>query len=367
MDAVMQHLLSGPVEALMMYLELQKLNIENSIKIAIVCQQVENETQLENQQQKKRRQQGVRRRPRSCWARPWILRREPFGHWEALVQDLLRYDKLSFRNYHRLDEELFGEVLARISHRIEKKLTFWRRPLPPGLRLSATLRFLATGESFKSLAYNYRIGWNTMRQLVYETCEAIIDEFLEEYMPCPTTPEGWKEVADGFLSRWNFPHVIGAIDGKHIAIRCPSKGGSYYFNYKKFHSIVLLGLVDAQCRFIYVDVGSNGSCSDAGIFLQTDLRASLLNGTLGLPQPEPLPGGDAPVPYFFVGDDAFPLSSWMMKPYPHRGLTHEKRIFNYRVSRARRVVENAFGILANRLVLILFIHAHITLLIYDLL
>lgn len=52
--------------------------------------------------------------------------------------------------------------------------------------------------------------------------------------------------------------------------------------------------------------------------------------------------------YALVGDDAFALKSWMMKPYPHRHLTREQRIFKYRLSRARKVIENAFDILSSR-------------------
>jgi hypothetical protein len=69
---------------------------------------------------------------------------------------------------------------------------------------------------------------------------------------------------------------------------------------------------------------------------------------MGLPPPEPLPNDDIAIPYFLIGDDAFALRTYMLKPFAHCFLTHEERIFNYRLSRARRVVENAFGILANR-------------------
>lgn len=84
------------------------------------------------------------------------------------------------------------------------------------------------------------------------------------------------------------------------------------------------------------------------VYNRSPLRRRVENNTLGLPPPEPLPRDDRVTPYFFVGDDAFPLQPWLMKPYPMRFLTPRQRIFNYRLSRARRVVENAFGISANR-------------------
>ena len=138
------------------------------------------------------------------------------------------------------------------------------------------------------------------------------------------------------------------MDGKHVAIRCPSKEGSPYYNYKGFHSILLMALVDADYKFIYVDCGANGSGSDGGVFAATALREALEDGTIGLPPPEPIAGGDRPVPYFIVEDDAFPLRTWLMKPLPLHNMTKQQRIYNYRLSRARRIVENAFGILASR-------------------
>ena len=89
-------------------------------------------------------------------------------------------------------------------------------------------------------------------------------------------------------------------------------------------------------------------CSDGGIFGESTLRRAIENGTLGLPDPDPLPNDNEPVHYFFIGDDAFPMRRWLMKGFPQRNIDMQRRIYNYRLSRARRVVENAFGILAHR-------------------
>ena len=189
---------------------------------------------------------------------------------------------------------------------------------------------------------------NTISKFVPEVCDAIVEEYRDEAFTTPSTPDAWREVAEQFGKRWNFHHACGALDGKHVAIRKPKNSGSAYYNYKGFFSIVLMGLVDADYKFLWAHVGAEGSASDAGVFNESNLQPALRDGTLGLPAPDPLPNDDCPTPYFIIGDDAFPLRTWLMKPYSHRFLTHEERIFNYRCSRARRVVENAFGILANR-------------------
>ncbi|XP_050689651.1 putative nuclease HARBI1 [Eriocheir sinensis] len=166
-------------------------------------------------------------------------------------------------------------------------------------RLSITLRFLATGESYQSLALlqSWRWGDNTIGNIVAETFEAIIAEYMEEVMPCPKAPEDWKKIAEEFGSRWRFYNCIGASDGKHIAIKVPRNQGYVYYNYKGFHSIILLALVDAGHKFIFIDCGSNGSASDSGVFRDTQLFKKLENGTMALPEPEPLPNDTEPVPY----------------------------------------------------------------------
>lgn len=110
----------------------------------------------------------------------------------------------------------------------------------------------------------------------------------------------------------------------------------------------MMAAVDANYKFIYMSVGTQGRVSDAGLFANSDLRKALDKGLLNVPPPEELPGSDAVMPYMFVGDEAYPLRKDLMKPYPFRQLDHNQRVYNYQLSRARRVVENAFGILANR-------------------
>ena len=167
-------------------------------------------------------------------------------------------------------------------------------------------------------------------------------------MQTPDKSEDWKKVADLFWAKWNFPHCIGALDGKHITIYPPKNSGSLYYNYKGGFSIVLMALVDANYEFIYVDVGAEGHQADGGVWRKCSLKKEIDKNRTGLPQPSPLPGTNIISPYIIVADDAFPMGEHLLKPFRHRGLDDQEAIFNYRLSRARRVSENAFGIMANR-------------------
>ena len=139
------------------------------------------------------------------------------------------------------------------------------------------------------------------------------------------------------------------MDGNHILIKQPRNSGSCFFNYKGSFSIVFLALLDANYSFIYVDVGSNSRVSDGGVLKNSSLARAIGRNMLNLPPDRMIVEGMDSLPYVMVGDDAFPLRKDLMKPYPFRNLSREKIVFIYRLSRARRVVENVFGIMANRL------------------
>ena len=115
-------------------------------------------------------------------------------------------------------------------------------------------------------------------------------------------------------------------------------------------TITTKGLIlDANYRFILVDIGEAGKESDSGVFSNSVFGQSLESNALPLPQPKGLPDrSDIVLPYVFVGDEGFPLRNNLLRPYPGRNLSENKAIFNYRSSRARRIIENSFGILAAR-------------------
>lgn len=168
------------------------------------------------------------------------------------------------------------------------------------------------------------------------------------YFQTPSSPEEWLQHSKLFEDLWNFPHCVGALDGKHITIKAPPKSGSFFYNYKGYNSIVLMALADATYKFLYVDIGCNGRVSDGGVFNNCTLSVALANNTLNFPCAEPLPGRKKPVPYVIVADDAFAMKPYLLKPYPFRGQPAPNRVFSYRLSRARRVIENVFGLIANR-------------------
>ena len=195
------------------------------------------------------------------------------------------------------------------------------------------------------IAYSFRVGKTTVANIIEETCDALWTQLQPLVMPHPTT-DTWVKNAEDFRTLWQFPNCIGAIDGKHVLIQAPPKSGTTFYNYKGTFSVVLLALVDARYRFTAIDVGSYGKNSDGGIFSESVLGKSLEDGSLGVPPYTSLPGMTEEMPHVIVGDEAFPLKSYLMRPFPGTQTAHDesKKIFNYRLSRAQRIV----GILSSR-------------------
>ncbi|XP_032688142.1 protein ALP1-like [Odontomachus brunneus] len=197
------------------------------------------------------------------------------------------------------------------------------------------------------MSYQYLVGLTTASTIISETCKAIWD-LCPLVLPDQLTERDWLDIANDYDKQWNFIHCIGTIDGKHVIIQCPNNAGSMCFNYKHSHSIILMAICDANYVIRFVDIGAYGRQSDGGIFKDSAMRKAFDEGRMNIPQPVAIGERGPILPYCLVGDEAFPLKPYLLRPYPGRGLTPKQDIYNYRLSRARRTIENTFGILASQ-------------------
>nr|XP_022911187.1 protein ALP1-like [Onthophagus taurus] len=270
------------------------------------------------------------------WVREWISRRDKLGASCTLLKELAEEDSTAYRNSLRISTTNFNKLLQMVEDSIQKTNTVMRLAIPTRVKLEITLRYLATGDSFKALEYLLRAPECTISKFLPEVLTAISD-VLKPYLKVPSASDEWKEIEKKFMAYWNFPRWCGPIDGKHVQIKCPPNSGSSFYNYKGTYSIILFAMVDATYSFRYIDIGGNGRASDSAIFRDSTLNIAIQNKLLGFPDKSVI-----------IGDDAFPLRANLMKPYSKNNLSNEEKVFNYRLSRARRVVENAFGILVWR-------------------
>ena len=121
------------------------------------------------------------------------------------------------------------------------------------------------GASYAALAHSFRLRISTIHYTIKEVCEAIWKTLPPLHTPVTTT-EMLLVTSNEFYLKWDFPNCVGSIDGKHIRLKCPSKSGSTYYNYKRYYSIVVQGLADAQYRVTATDDGAYGKQLDSGIF-----------------------------------------------------------------------------------------------------
>jgi DDE superfamily endonuclease len=188
------------------------------------------------------------------------------------------------------------------------------------------------------------MGKTTIASIVYDTCSVLWSELVNIHMPQPTQVD-LRKIADDYFRLWQFPHCIGSIDGRHCEIICPANSGSAYYNYKQYFSIILQAVADANKKFITIEVGGRGRQSDGGTFHYSLLNELITNGSFNIPPADIVPGTTHCLPFVLIGDEAYPLKRNLMRPFPSRTLNEERSNFNSRLSRARKCIECAFGIL----------------------
>lgn len=149
------------------------------------------------------------------------------GASHNLLEEMRLFDKEAFYNFVRMPADLFDKLLAIVGPFITKSYGV-RVPIPAKTRLELTLRFLATGDSMTTLGCLFRISKSSVSTIIAETCDVIWDKL--KFMVFPElSQERWKEIAEDFSNLWNFPHCVGAVDGKLVKVQVKFYIMLYYF------------------------------------------------------------------------------------------------------------------------------------------
>ena len=140
-------------------------------------------------------------------------------------------------------------------------------------------------ELFCSVNWNRRIGDSLLHKLGQADCPVDAGGHVAIEIHQMQHTQHYHRQYD----KLQFPNCIGVMDGKQVAIRAPAHSGSQYHNYKHFHCIMLLALVDASYRLNCVDVDSNSRACDAGIYEKSKITSAVENNMLNLPSTRHLP------------------------------------------------------------------------------
>ena len=282
------------------------------------------------------------RKPRSCrrFARNT-------GWWD-MVRDT--YDDKRFFETFRMSRTTFYFILNKIHNSLLKEF-ITEEPIPPECRLAITIYKLARGDYMYTIGEMCGIAESTVCSIVIETCQVIVNILWNDAVKkqFPSTENEFKKKMEEFGEEWQFPYAFAGVDGSHLPIKCPNGGAQamkQYFNFKGFYSIVLMALVDAKYRFIWASVGVPRNTHDSTLVQSSELWSRIVEGKVIPNMVQEVEGIE--IPPLVLGDGAFPLRTWIMKPHGDAVLPDDKRYFNFRHSRARLVTEGAFGRLKSR-------------------
>ena len=246
----------------------------------------------------------------------------------------------------RMSEETLNFLCNKLRPVMERQDTTFRRCVPLKKRVAIALWKLATGSEYRSIGHLFGVSITTACRCVQDFCAAAETLLVPEQI-CFPDEEKFKEMATYTENRWGLPHCVGAIDGSHIPIIAPQEYHCDYFNRKGWHSIILQGVVDGKGIFWNVFAGLPGSLHDARVLRLSTLWELASGGNHFRAHTRNIGGVTAG--YYLLGDSAYPLQNWLLKPFQDTGrLTAEQHLFNKKFSRARVVVENAFGRLKGR-------------------
>ena len=241
----------------------------------------------------------------------------------------------------RMGKDTLYYICDKLQPIIGRQDTKFRKCISVTQRVCITLWCLSTSCEYRTIAHLFGVSRSTICVIVQETCSAIVTVLMKTYIAFPKD-DALRAVVNGFENKWGFPQCVGAIDGSHIPISAPELNHTDYYNRKGWYSMIVQAVVDHEYLFRDICVGWPGSVHDARVFVNLQIYKKITEDCILGSEPCRTILGKQ-IPLCIVGDSAYPIQTWLMKPFAHNtSLTAQQKCFNYWLSRARIVVENAF-------------------------
>ncbi|CAG2223980.1 unnamed protein product [Mytilus edulis] len=259
------------------------------------------------------------------------------GYFEVTIP---RYLPDTFQRFFRVSRNTFEILCQQLGACPEMRTRLYRggrEELHSIKKVLLVLRYLASQETILEISDKFNVTEYTLLKYRRQVLEAVYNNMMGRIITWPTQNE-LPDVAQRFndMGQYQFPGVIGAIDGTHIPIEAPRENPQAYFNRKKFHSVILQAVCKDNLEIIDINVGWPGRVHDAKV---------LRNSTVW-------EDGDRISGYgrfHLIGDGAYPLKRWLLTPFRDNGhLTAEQKKFNKSLSSKRQVIERSFGLLKGR-------------------
>ena len=289
---------------------------------------------------RRRRRPGRRRQHPYHWALP-----RPQESWFEIHYSDPNVPGTYFRRQLRLDKRTFELLLDELRPQLTRQDTRMRKCISPEKILAIGRHRLGHGSSYVAIGPNFNVGRSTVLEAVEDVVDALL-ELKDLYIKFPETEEQIIAARESFQLWSALPNVVGAIDGTHVKIKTPVENGPDYFSRYQDHDIVVQGVVDGNMIFQDVEAGYPGSMHDARVLRNSNIFTLAENRDILTGPPVSIGGND--IRPYLVGDSAYPLSNWLIKPFPERTNDPQEVEFNKELSSARVKVECAFGLIKSR-------------------
>ncbi|CAF3854594.1 unnamed protein product, partial [Rotaria sp. Silwood1] len=150
---------------------------------------------------------------------------------------------------------------------------------------------------------------------------------FHRFIKFPKSPDEIKYTMNGFYTKFGYQMCIGALDGSHFAIKPPLDYEVDYYNYKKYHSIITLAIMNADLLFTYINTGTSGRSNDSSIYNRSKLSQVIEDPTY---EDHFMIIDNTKIRCHFIAYSAFSLAKTLIKPFPERpNMPKKYSTFNY--------------------------------------